>query len=149
VRKAAQALHKQHGGRDSHSLLARNGGCGGLGVGKHGCQRCGVEVALVEHALALTGNGGHDASPGSVAQMLPAKSVLTATGSSANSPYSQERALSHVGVHASRCAPYSSPVSACSAFYFATMRSGENVPVAMVNPSHKIGCSRLPSPSYQ
>ncbi len=66
-------------------------------------------------------------SPRKVAQRLPAASVRTSTGSSASFAFNHSRARVHVGVKATRCAPFSSPVSARNSFRSATTRPGFRV----------------------
>jgi hypothetical protein len=55
---------------------------------------------------------------------LPAWSISSSSGSPASFPRSHSRARSHVSVHATRCAPFSSPVSCCSSRSSSTVLLG-------------------------
>src|SRR5436190_19050805 len=64
--------------------------------------------------------------PLSVNHWFPAASTLSSAPVSATFSRSQPRARSHVSVHATRCAPFSSPVSCCSSRSSATVREGSS-----------------------
>src|SRR5438128_6231785 len=63
-------------------------------------------------------------APRSVTQLFPAASWCCSTGSSFAFDANHSRASSQVSVHATRCAPFSSPVRARSSFNSATVRFG-------------------------
>ena len=62
--------------------------------------------------------------PCRVAQKFPAASLCVSTGRSDNFSLRKARALVQVGVKATRCAPFSSPVSARNSFNSATVLDG-------------------------
>ena len=63
-------------------------------------------------------------APASVNHWLPASSISSAAPDAASLPRSQSRARAQVSVHATRWAPFSSPVSSCSSRSSATVRDG-------------------------
>src|SRR6266478_231393 len=63
-------------------------------------------------------------SPRKVTQLFPAASWCCSTGSSFTFAANHSRAFSQVSVQATRCAPFSSPVSARSSFNSVTVRLG-------------------------
>ena len=65
-------------------------------------------------------------APRSVNHWLPAASTVSSTGTPSSRERSQPRARSHVSVHATRCAPFSSPVSSASSRSSATVREGSS-----------------------
>ncbi len=64
---------------------------------------------------------------------FPAASQVFSTGSSETFLSSHLRAVDQVSVHATRCAPFSSPVSSRSSFSSATVRLGDNAMHARIN----------------
>ncbi len=65
-------------------------------------------------------------SPRSVNHWFPAESIDSSAPVSETRPRSQARACSHVSVQATRCAPFSSPVSSRSSFSSASVRFGSS-----------------------
>src|SRR4051794_22230583 len=65
-------------------------------------------------------------SPRSVNHWFPAASIVSSTGTPSKRSRSHPRDRSHVSVHATRCAPSSSPVSSASSRSSATVREGSS-----------------------
>ena len=63
-------------------------------------------------------------APKSVNHWFPASSTVSSAPQSATFPRSHSRACSHVSVHATRWAPFSSPVSSRSSRSSSTVRAG-------------------------
>ena len=69
-------------------------------------------------------NTARSEAPARVNHWFPASSISSAAPVSATLRASHSRAVCHVSVQATRCAPFSSPVSSRSSFSSATVRLG-------------------------
>src|SRR5205085_10526833 len=70
--------------------------------------------------------GARSDEPRSVNHWLPAASIVSSAPVSPTFARSHSRACCQVSVHATRCAPFSSPVSSCSSRSSATVRFGSS-----------------------
>jgi hypothetical protein len=75
-----------------------------------------------------------DSPPFSVNHWLPASSTSSTAPVGSTFVFSHSRARSHVSVHATRCAPFSSPVSSLSSSSSSTVRRGETGIAATLTP---------------